>query len=334
MQPIKEYISEALVGRASKEISWTKKELKEQVGGEFLKWLGLVPVKHLSKVSVTDDKELHIDLTSPYRAGILKIHLKTPPPEALYGFKITIKGSAEFPLELILDWNGNVSGKDAEYLNDLFKDIYFYQISYGLMISHIEGLNLNASFKSAPQRDLFDILFFPAEGYESCKGSLPLIKDCNINVVFTSGNSRPYIGALRGGSQFTINVDSRYKSKWNANIKEIDIADDDLVLAAMEECASSISPEKFRSIMNGDGCALITCYPDIKSKTLESLDKKFPCPWDKASWKDIKNVMIDVVPYSNPRLPKIGVFLSRDDQPAEIRTYMSEADYKAFHKKS
>lgn len=334
MQPIKEYISEALVGRASKEISWTKKELKGQVGGEFLKWLGLDPVKHLSKVLVTGDKELHIDLTSPYRAGILKIHLKTLPPEVLSGFKITIKGSAALPLELILDWNGNVAGRDSAYLNELFKDTYFYQISYGPMISHIEGLNLNASFTYASRRDLFDILFFPAEGYESCKGSLPLIKDCNINVVFASGSSRPYIGALRGGSQFTINVDSRYKSKWNANIKEIDIADDDLVLAAMEECASSISPEKFGLIMNRDGYAQITCYPDSKSKTLESLDKKFPCPWDKASWKDIKNGTISIVPYSNPRLPKVGVFLRRDNSPAEIRVYMSEADYKTFHRES
>lgn len=337
MKPIKEYISEALVGRSSREISWTEKELKEQVGGEFLKWLGLDPVKHLSKVSVTGDKELHIDLTSPYRAGILKIHLKTPPvPEALSGFKITIGGSSALPLELILDWNGDVAGKDAEYLNELFKNTYFYQISYGPMISHIEGLNLNASFKYGSQRDMFDILFFPAEGYESCKGSLPLIKDCNINVVFASSNSRSYIGALRGGSLFNINVDSRYKSKWNASIKEIDIADDDLVLAAMEECASSISPEKFGLIMNKDGYAQITCYPDSKSKAFESLDKKFPCPWDKASWKDIKNVTIDIIPYSNPRLPKVGIFifLSRDNSPAEIRVYMSEADYKAFHKES
>lgn len=333
MKPIVGYISEALVGRMSgREISWTEKELKKQVGGEFLKWLGLDPVKHLSKVSVTGDKELHIDLTSPYRAGILKIHPKTPVPGTLSGFKITIKGSVSFPLELILDWNGDVAGKDSEYLNELFKDTYFYQISYGPMISHIEGLNLNASFKYGSQRDLFDILFFPAEGYESCKGSLPLIKNCNINVVFVSGSSRPYIGALRGGSHFTINVDSGYKSKWNANIKEIDIADDDLVLAAMKECASSISPENFGSIMNKDGCARITCYPDSKSKTLESLDKKFPCPWDKASWKDIKNVTIDIIPYSNPRLPNVGIFLSRDNSPAEIRVYMSEADYNAFHR--
>ena len=334
MQPIKEYISEALVGRSSRDISWTEKELKEQVGGVFLKWLGLDPAKHLSKVSVTGDKELHIDLTKPATAKIVRLHLKSLRPLNVH-FKFTIAGSPDFPLELILDWSGAIAPKDSEYLNELFKDTYFSQISYGPGISRIEGLNLNMSFKDWPQKNAFDMIFCPGvEGYSHGKTNLPEIKDCNINIVFTTGYTHPYIGTIKGGSRFNINMDGKYKAKWDSDMKEIYIADDDLVLAAMEECASSVSPEKFGLIMNKDGYGLIEYNPDNRSKTLESLDKKFPCPWDKASWKDIKNVTMDIFPYSNPRLPKVSVFLSRDNSPAEIRVYMSEADYKVFHKES
>lgn len=334
MKPIKEYISEALVGRMSgREISWTEKELKEQVGGDFLKWLGLDPVKHLSKVSVTGDKELHIDLTKPATAKIVKFHLKSPRPLNV-PFRFTIAGSPDFPLELTLDWSGAIAPKDSEYLNEIFKDTYFSQISYGPGISCIEGLNLNMSFKDWSLKNSFDMLFFPAEGYESGKTGLPLIKDCNINVVFASGYTHPYIGTLKGGSRFNINMDSKYKTRWDSDKKEIDIADDDLVLAAMEECASSISHEEFAKILDGDGYGLIEYNPDNRSKTLASLDKSLPCPWAKASWKDINNVSISIYPYSKPRLPKISIDLSTDDDPIEIRAYMSEADYNVFHKES
>lgn len=331
MKPIKEYINEALIGRqmSGREITWSKKEIKEQVGGEILKWLGLDTAKYMRYVKYVSKTEVRIDFSKMFGPAVTGIYIKERRPDLPETYKFSIDGDSGLAIDLTLDLRGGILKEDSEYLNEAFKNMYFSSITYGAGVTSIEGLDL-AMCLSSWSGSSYNSIFGPADGRHVGQTRIPDIIGCKVRAELIPRTCKPMIGPLLSGHGLEIYINRRDSWRWIGLAKEISFWDDDLTWTALRAAAGSIEPEEFEKLAEMDGHAIITC--PLSDELLKMMDKDFQCPWIKGSWKVVSWATVYMRPISKTNMPKVSVVFANSPEGGEIRTYMSKEEYYTYRK--